>query len=110
MSPAPAELLDDTEARSARDAAVRGLAAFASELAERVPSREELALASSGARRAVLRGGGAAREATVRLIHREARKILDDLAVVEAIQGVLADYSLEISASLSLKPLAPEPG
>jgi len=54
---------------------------------------------------AVLGASDKARKETIRLIGREIRVWLEGLGLDEGIHHLLTNYSLEVSASVSLKPL-----
>jgi hypothetical protein len=54
----------------------------------------------------VLATGDKAKTEMVRMVAREARHYLEELKIGEDIQELLTNYSLEVHASVSLKPLA----
>ncbi|TNE91616.1 MAG: hypothetical protein EP330_04570 [Deltaproteobacteria bacterium] len=74
-------------------------------------SREALGAAAVKGVENALEVGGRARRTALDLLRREAVKTVRDLNLAETVQEALAGYTLEISASLALKPLPrTEPG
>ena len=59
---------------------------------------------------AMLETGDRARVEVYRLMARELRSYLDALQVGDALSHLMTNYSLEVNASFSLKPLAPKKG
>jgi hypothetical protein len=57
---------------------------------------------------AMLETGDRARVEVYRLMARELRSYLDALQVGDALSHLMTNYSLEVNASFSLKPLAPK--
>lgn len=55
---------------------------------------------------AMLETGDKAKTEVVRMVAREVRNYLDELKIREDVHHLLTNYSLEVHASLSLKPLA----
>jgi hypothetical protein len=55
---------------------------------------------------AVLATGDKAKTEMVRMVAREVRTYLDELKIKEDLQELATNYSLEVHASVSLKPLA----
>ena len=55
---------------------------------------------------AVLDSGDKAKSELVRLVAREVRTYLEELGLHEDIKHLLTNYSLDVNASFSLKPLA----
>lgn len=54
----------------------------------------------------VLEGGDKAKSELVRLVAREVRTYLEELGLHEDVRHLLTNYSLDVNASFSLKPLA----
>ena len=55
---------------------------------------------------AVLDSGDKAKSELVRLVAREVRNYLEELGLHEDVKHLLTNYSLDVSASFSLRPLA----
>jgi hypothetical protein len=54
----------------------------------------------------VLESGDKAKSELVRLVAREVRNYLEELGLHEDVRHLLTNYSLDVNASFSLKPLA----
>ena len=91
---------EEPERRGAR-ARLRGVA-------RRLMDEETVQVTTKDAKElvgAVLGASDKARKETIRLIGREVRVWLEGLGLDEGIHYLLTNYSLEVSASVSLKPL-----
>ena len=56
---------------------------------------------------AVIDGGDKAKSEVVRMVAREVRTYLEGLGLHEDVRHLMTNYSLDVHASFSLKPLAP---
>lgn len=77
-------------------------------VARRILDEQPVNLSSRDARElvgAILGASDKARTEAIRLIGREVRTWLEGLGLAEGVHHLLTNYSLEVSASVSLKPL-----
>ena len=100
------------EEREADEERGRGPRARLRGVARRLLDDQPISLSAQDAKElvgAVLGASDKARTEAIRLIGREVRTWLDGLGISEGLHDLLTNYSLEVSASLSLKPLEREP-
>jgi nitrogen-specific signal transduction histidine kinase len=96
---------DDTPADEAAEGPRRGIRGAARRLLEDAPTLDE----AKELLGTVLDGSDRARSELVRMVGREVRTYLEGLGLPDGLKHIAENYSLEVNASLRLKPLKKEP-